>query len=231
MAIISEVGVALATVANSIGHIREISEAIREGRDYLKVTHPEVKDDLIMMCAEMQKSASALATASSIVTHFRFVIGDSLPGEASRFNEHLMANKSQAETLEQQIASMRGHCLVIKEHAETVKKKAGGGMRSLAAAFGLHSVERERELADALEGIYDEEMQYHQGVNMMARAVRRTLEAVQEALGPPGVIDPGNVPAAAAVLGEYATAFAELESACNYNALQLQQSIDALRLP
>src|SRR4051812_38299793 len=124
MAMIGEVRDALALVADSISHIRTLSEAIREGKEYLRTTHPQVKEDLIVMCEEMRKSASALAAASSIVTHFRFVIGDALSSEASRFNDYLVESKSQAETLEQQIDSMRGHCTVIEAHAEAVEDAA-----------------------------------------------------------------------------------------------------------
>lgn len=230
MAIIQEVIDAIAAVADSVDHVRTISEAIKNGRDYLKTTHPHVASDLVVMCEEMRKSSQALAAASSIVTHFRFVIGDALVAEAARFNEHLMNHKSQAETVDQQLRSMRGHCSVIEKHAEAIRKNADPkGLKSLAAALGLHSGDRERELADALRGIYDEEMQYHSGVHGMANAVKAALKAVQETLGPPGVIEPRKVPEAALLLGEYATAFAKLESDCNYNGLQLQASIDALQ--
>ncbi|MCG8468405.1 MAG: hypothetical protein MJB57_09395 [Gemmatimonadetes bacterium] len=231
MTITREVLDALAAVTQSIGHVRDLSEAIRDGKQYLSTNHPEVKDDLVALCQEMQKSATALATASSIITHFRFVIGDDvLASEAARFNDYLVANKAQAETLRQQLRSMRGHCTAIEEHANKIAESADPkGFKSLAAALGLHSAEMEQKLADALQGIYDEEMAYHVGVNMMADAVEATLSEVQETLGPSGGIMPENVPSAAALLGEYATAFSELEAACNHCALQLQTSIDELR--
>lgn len=230
MAIIQEVRDAIAAVAEGVEHVRTISEAITNGRDYLKTTHPNVASDLIAMCEEMGKSSQALAAASSIITHFRFVIGDTLAEEASRFNEHLVSHKVQAETVDQRLRSMRGHCSVIEEHAEAIRKNADPkGLTSLAAALGFHSADRERELATALEGIYNEEMQYHFGVYEMANAVKAALKAVQDTLGPAGAIDPSKVPDAAAVLGEYATAFGQLETVCNYNFLQLQASIDALR--
>jgi len=230
MAIIGEVRDALTAVAEGVDHVRTISEAIKNGRDYLKTKHPHVASDVVAMCEEMRKSSEALAAASSIVTHFRFVMGDVQAAEASRFNEHLVNHKSQAETVDQRLRSMRGHCSVIEKHAETIRKDADPkGLTSFAAALGLHSVDRERELAAALQGIYDEEMQYHLNVYEMANAIKAALKAVQDTLGPPGVIDPSKVPDAAVVLGEYATAFAELESDCNYNVLQLQASIDSLQ--
>jgi hypothetical protein len=228
--IISEVKDAIEAVAQTVEHVRKISEAIKSGRDYLKTKHPHLATDLITMCEEMRKSSQAVAAASSIVTHFRFVMGDALAAEASRFNEHLVDHKAQAETVEQRLNSMRGHCSIIKQHAKKIAENASpSGLTSLAAALGLHSTAREQELATALEGIYDEEMQYHAGVFQMANAIKAALKAVQDTLGPPGVIDPRQVRPAAIVLGEYATAFERLETNCNYNALQLQASIDVLQ--
>jgi hypothetical protein len=230
MTIIREVREAISAVSESIDHIQTISEAIKKGKDYLKTQHPHVASDLAAMCEEMSKSSQALASASSIITHFRFVIGDIRATEAARFNEHLVNHKTQAETLKQRIRSMRGSCGVIRQHAEEIGQKAiPNGLTTIAAALGLHSEKREQELADALQGIYNEEMQYHRGVVEMANAVRIALKAIQDELGPAGVIDPGKVPNAAAVLGEYATAFANLEARCNYNALELQASIDELQ--
>ena len=138
MAIIKEVRDAIEAVAETVEHVRKISEAIKNGRDYLKTKHPHVASDLVVMCKEIRKSSQALAAASSIVTHFRFVIGDALAAEASRFNEHLVDHKAQAERVEQQLRSMRGHCKVIEEHAKAIAQNANpGGLTSLAAALGF----------------------------------------------------------------------------------------------
>ncbi len=230
MPIVKETLDAIDAVSGAIDNIKTISEAIRDGIDYVKTQHPAVADDLAGMCEEMRKSSLALAAASSIVTHFRFVIGDSLSSEATRFNEHLIAYKSQAASVAQRLDAMRGHCSVIKKHADSIGAEAGKkGLKSLFAVFGLHAPEREKALAYALEGIYNEELDYHRNVYAMAAAITQSLAAVQDALGPPGMIDPDNIPAAASLLGEHAEAFAQLETRCNYNALALQTSIDELR--
>jgi len=230
MPVVQEVRDAIAAVSESIDHIQAISEAIKKGKDYLKTQHPHVASDLAAMCEEMRKSSQALASASSIVTHFRFVIGDTQAAEASRFNEHLVRHKAQAKVVKQRLESMRGHCHVIKEHAEKIRQEADPkGLTTIAAVLGLHSSERERSLAGALDSIYDEETQYHRGVHEMASAIKAALQAVQDELGPAGTIVPDNVPNAAAVLGEYATAFANLETRCDNNAYELQSSIDELQ--
>lgn len=230
MTIVKEVADAIGAVANSIKHIRTIAEAIKDGRAYLKTNHPEVAKNLAAMCVEMQKSSHALASASAIVTDFSFVLGPDLASEAARFNKRLIDHKKDAETVEQRIDSMRGHCSIIKSHADAiaVSAESRGLKSSVASALGLHSAAKEQDLANALQGIYDDEMAYHEGVYSMAHAIRGALKAVRDALGPPGAIDPANVPNAAKVLGEHATAFAELESDCKTIGRELQQSIDEL---
>ncbi len=230
MAIIKEVLDALTAVKESIDHIQTISDAIKKGKDYLITQHPNVANDLVIMCEEMRKSSQALASASSIITHFRFVIGDTQSTEASRFNEHLVSHKLQAETVDQQLNSMRGHCHIIEQHVNIIRDNADPkGLRAIAAVLGLHSGEKENQLADAIEGIYNEELQYMLGVNAMAHAIKTTLHEVQNELGPAGMIDPKRIPLAAAVLGEYAQAFEQLQARCNHNALELQTSINQLQ--
>ena len=230
MPIVGETLDALGAVSEAIGNVRTIAQAVRDGRDYLKTTHPEVAEDLAAMCEEMRKTAHALASASSIVTHFRFVVGDGLSGEASRFNEHLLRHKSQAERVRQLLESMRGHCSTIRGHAEQIRDGARAkGLRSLFSFLGLHSEAREDELAEALDRIYNEELDYHLNISAMAAAIGLALQSVQEALGPPGMIDPAKVPDAARVLGEHAEAFARVEADASFSALDLQDSIDSLR--
>jgi len=54
MGVIKEVADALKDVADGIEHIRTVAKAVQDGRDYLKITHPEIRQDLAAMCAEMR---------------------------------------------------------------------------------------------------------------------------------------------------------------------------------
>lgn len=229
MAIVSEVLNAVKEVAEGIENIRKISEAVRDGRDYLMSTHADVASELAAMCEEMKKSLMALASASSIVTHFRFVLGDNPSGEAARFNNHLLNHKAKAEGVRQQLESMRGHCHIIKTHADRIQSQAEArGLRSIYAFLGLHSEQKEKELADALQEIYNDEMDFYRTIQAMEQAVQSTLTAVQVALGPPGTIDPSLIPQAASVLGEHVPLFSDLETKANFYTLELQSSIDTL---
>ena len=226
MTIVKGVLDAINAVSKGIENMQRMSKAIKTGKDYLKTQHPDVAIDLAIMCDEMRKSSNALASASSIVTDFRFVVGDAQPNSALQFNRIFSEHKEKAGTVEQVIDSMCGHCRVITTQRKSPRKWTQRTPFPLILA--QHSNEREQDLAKALQEIYDEEMEYHNGVVAMADVVKATLKAVQDELGPPGIIDPNNVPDAGVVLGEYATAFSKLETRCKSVSTELQEIIDAL---
>jgi len=230
MGVIKDVADALKDVAEGIEHIRTVAEAVRDGKDYLKATHPEIRKELAAICAEMRNTLIAVASASAILTHFRFTVtGSTLDAEPGRFNDHLIAHKNRAAQVDTSLQAMRGHCHAIKEHAEHLKKRAQSlNLGRLLLLFGIDSAERDQQVAAALEQIYDDEMQGYVLVTQLTLALQKSLDEVAKALGPPGTMLPANVPVAAAVLGEYADAFSILETTANYMALDLQQSIDSL---
>jgi len=125
---------------------------------------------------------------------------------------------------------MRGHCHAIRQHVDRLRTRAESlNLDRLLLLFGIDSAERDREVAGSLQDIYDEEMQAYRLASQLSLALQLALNDVSRALGPPGAMQPGNVPAAAVILGEYAEAFSRLESTSNYVALELQQSIDVLK--
>jgi hypothetical protein len=226
MSIIKDVSDAIKDVADGIKHIQTIAKAVREGRDYFKVKHPDIKRDLTVMCLEMRNTMTGIAAASAVLTHFRFTIsGSAVDSEPRAFNDHLISHKEIAQKASQSLHAMRGHCHVIKEHADKLLTK---NPHRLLLLFGIDSAERDREVARSLEKIYDEEMQAYRVARQLTRALELSLNEISEALGPAGSMLPKNVPTAAALLGEYADAFSRLETTSNYIAFDLQQSIDAL---
>jgi hypothetical protein len=228
--IVAEVVDGVKLVSGGIQNIRTILKAIEDGIDYLHNRHPDVKDDLIAMCKEMQKTTQAVAAASAIITHFRFTVaGSAAELEPARFNEHFMKYKTQAVDVTEQLNSLRGRCGIIKDHADKLDEEARkANLIGLFKLFGFDSEERERKLATALQRIYDDELQYHENVYEMRRTLEVTLDDVQSKLGPAGSMDPENVPKAAQTLGEYAEVFSKLESDANYAAFELQKAINEL---
>jgi hypothetical protein len=228
--IVAEVMDGMKLVSGGIQNIRTILSANEDGRDYLQSRHPNVKDDVIAMCKEMQKTTQAVAAASAIVTHFRFtVVGQAVEMEPARFNEHFMKHKAQAVAVTRQLNSLRGRCGIIRDHANNLNEEAKrANLMGLFKLFGFDSRERELQLVEALQRIYDDEMQYHSNVYAMGRTLQVTLDDIHSKLGPGGSMDPRNVPKAAQALGEYAELFSKLESDANYAALQLQETINDL---
>lgn len=230
MAIIKEVLDALKDVADGIEHIRTVASAIRDGRKYLTLKYPEVKTDLGALGTELQNTATAVAAASAVLTHFEFTVaGMDVDRQPARFNDYLIAHKEKAALVARSLQAMRGHCHVIHKHAENLKKRAESlNLSRLLLLFGLDSAERDRQVAEALKEIYDEEIQGYKLVAQLSFALQTALNSISEALGPPGTMDPKNVAAAAKLLGEYAVVFQRLETQSNYLALDIQQSIDVL---
>lgn len=230
MTIVNEVADGIKLVAGGIENIRKIYSAIRDGKEYLENRHPDVKTDVVAMCIEMRKTLQAIATASSIITHFRFnVSSQAMLSEPSRFNDYLMQYKTQASNIESQLDSLRGHCHKIRQHAQGLEEKAKNAkLAGMLKLFGLNSDQKERELSDALGRVYDDEMQFHSNVWNMRMILERSLDDIGQKLGPPGSMDATNVPIAAAALGEYAEQFSRLEAEANYTALQLQGLVDEL---
>jgi hypothetical protein len=231
MSIVKDVADGIKAVSEGIDHIRTVAKAVNEGLGYLKLQHPEIHEDLAAMCAELRNTSIAVAAASAILTHFRFTVcGSTIDSEPARFNDHLIAHKEKAAKVSSSLQALRGHCQVIKRHAETLRQRARSlNLSKLLLLFGIDSAKREQEVLTALQDIYDDEIHGYVLVDRLSRALQEALDDIGNALGPPGTALPANVPQAAVLLGEYAVAFGALETQANYLALDLQQSIDALQ--
>jgi hypothetical protein len=230
MGLLHEAAEAIKGVAAGVEHVRTIATAIRDGRDYLKLTHPETARDLSAMCAEMRNTLTAIAAASAILTHFHVsVAGSAIDSKPRAFNDHLVAHKEKAQVVMISLHAMRGHCPVIKQHVERLRTRAKSlNLERLLLLFGIDSVERDRAVADSLQDLQDEEMQAYRLAGQLSLSLQLALNDISHALGLPAAVQPENVPAAAALLGAYADAFGRLESTSSYVALELQQSIDVL---
>jgi hypothetical protein len=230
MGMIKDVLDCLKTVADGIKQIQTVAQAVRDGKDFLKAKHPEIRSDVVAMCSELRNTCTAVAAASAVLTHFRFTVaGSALETEPARFNNHLIAHKEKAALVSQSLQAMRGHCHAIEVHVDRLRQRAKSlNFDKMLLLFGVNSAARDQEVAEALQKIYDEEMQGYLLVGQLSKALQGSLADIANSLGPSGSMLPANVPRAAALLGEYADAFSVLESTSNFLALDLQQAIDAL---
>jgi methyl-accepting chemotaxis protein len=215
MSAFEDVVSALDMLVKSVENVQKIAEAIKSGVDYVKQAHPEARSDLIAMSREMANTLDALAVASSVVTRFGFTVeGEDLDKQPGRFNDYYQKKVLEENALERQIETLRGHCHIIRDHAEDLSKLASNnGLHSLFNLLGVSSSEKETELAERLNDIYNEEMEISLTVNTTSRAVKQAMEDIQNALGGASM-SPANVPKAAALLQKYRDHFNVLQSHC-----------------
>jgi len=229
MAVVKEVLEAIKLLGDGVKSMEAIVTACGDGKKYLMNRHPDVAADLAAMCVEIQKTLLAMATASSVVTNFRFTIaGEAVATEPRRFNQAFIAHKPVEAEFRAQINRSRGRCSQIGTHARRMQEKANGtDLSSVFSLLGVPAKERQLDLARTLQMVYDDDRMFHDVVDQMTIAVTATFRAVQDALGPSGAMDPARVVVAAKVLGEHADEFLPIESRCLFLAGELQKVIDA----
>lgn len=215
MTIFEEVAAALDMLAKSIDNVQKIAASIKSGVDYVKQAHPEARSDLIGLSQEMVKTLDALAVASSVVTRFGFTVeGEDVDKQPGRFNDYYQQKVVEENALTRQIEALRGHCHVIRGHADALSNLASKkGLHSLFNLLGISSSEKEAELASRLQEIYNEEMEIYLTVIKMSWAVTQAMENVHSELGGT-VMSPANVPKAASLLQNYRVLFNEFQSHC-----------------
>lgn len=199
-------------LSESVDNIKNIIASIKTGVDYVKRSHPDVSGDLIAMSQQMSDTLDALTMASSLVTRFSFTTaGSAVDNEPTRFNDFYRDNIGDENLLRQKIDSLRGHCHIIKTHAEALDQRASEkGLNSFLNLLNIRSSEKELELSDRLDQIYNEEMEIHLTVYTMAGVVHNAMEDVNNCLAG----NPKNISQAAALLNEYRQPFSRLQSDC-----------------
>ncbi len=209
MTILKEIIDGIAIVADAIKNINEIHTAIKDGKKYFEKAHPEIKQDVIGMCAELQKTCNAIATASSVITNFKFnSSAGALDGEPTRFNNYFISYKTNKNEAEDLIRSLKGHCYIIREHAEKITQ---GKAEMFWSFFGLQSQQRETDLGALLQQIYNDEASFFTIVYHMAQCMNSAIEDVTNSLTIDCMMHSSKVPAAALKLNEYSAAFKKLE--------------------
>lgn len=230
MTIVKEVIDGLESIAKSIKNIKEISAAVKEGKKYLDNRHPDVKDDIKLMVNELRKSMGVVAEASAVLSRFRFTVSaDMRSSELVRFNTYFIHHKQQAQFIKDSLEDLRGHCSKIREHAMKLTDSATvDGFARLFAKLGLRSPERERDLGEKLDRLAYEDFAVANSAMQMERCLDMALNEIQNSLGNKGVMHEENVPKAAALLDEYARAFAPLEASARTAANEVQELINTL---
>lgn len=203
----------LKLVADGINSVRTIQEAIKNGANYLKIKHPQVRNDLRAMVSELGKSLSVIKRASAVLTNFHFAISaDTSGSELARFNNYFIHSKDEAQHLREHIDDLRTHCGKIREHATKISGEADAtGFAKIFHFLGLNSPKLEMELGEKLDKLAWEDFEIANSAERMLTCLEMALKDVQNALGVGGAMYPDNIPAAAALLAELGPEFEKME--------------------
>lgn len=220
----------LKLVAEGIKNVRTIAEAVKDGEAYVRVNHPDVQVTLRALLAELEKSLMLVKQASAVLTNFRFAVAtDGQGAELARFNNYFIKAKTDEEYLRKSVEDLRTHCSKVRAEASKI---AGGATApafvKLFGFLGLHSADREKELAEKLDKLAYEDFAVANSAQRMLDCLTGALKDVQDALGPGGAMYSQHVPAAAALLGQYGPAFSDMEDLAADGVRELRSVIEDL---
>lgn len=232
MTAIAEVLDLLKVVADGIGNVRTVVEAARDGEKFLRTHYPDAEKDLADLLDEIGKLTEYLADASSIITGFAFTVtGSDVDRQPRAFNDLLVQRQAVFARFDNQLQLTRTHCSRIDDYGDALLKKAQE--RGLHNLFGLLNAgsEQAQRMSDLVLDVWTNDQTLLREFKSMSEAVRRALDDVQAALGPPGQMLIENVPAAAALLGEYSTAFVPIQLEADEVKRELHALVNDLRPP
>ena len=203
----------LKLVAEGIENIKDIVDAVKSGRDYLKLKHPELRSDLRALILELRKNVNLIKQASSVLTNFRFAITEDAMGEElARFNRYFIDSKAQTDNIRAHIDDLRSRCSKIRDHGKRIAGQAtAAGFAKFFNLLGLGDTEREVQLGIQLDKLSYQDFDAANAAELMVECLELALWEVQDTLGSNGLMLPEGVPAAAALLAQYGRAFEEME--------------------
>ena len=222
----------LEIVATAIENIRTIGDAVRDGKAYLEKKHPEAKKDVVVMLEEMVKTTKFVREASAVITAFRFVKDSD--ASATEFNALWVKQNAEAKYFRDNLDALRGHCGVIRQHADKIAIEALNGDRDYKVLFGnlfgLNSPQRDAELAAQLARLANEDYDVEQTARLLLDTIERALGAVNEAItSEDDMIDPTRLAAGAAILRQCREKFVPIEQKAEVARASITKLIDELR--
>lgn len=214
MPLVKEIAESFKLLGDVIKSTREIVKAVNDGREYLKRYYPEAQGDLSSLLRQMQRAIEGLASVTKVISGFRFVVAGTSVDRATadrdlaRLNDYLIAQREKASILKGSIRDLKADCDKVRKLRDKLdartKTHSWGSMFEL---FGSKARKRSQELHSALSNFYADDQRMIQLLSDSLALTEKALAEVEDALGPPGIANPYNVPIAAQVLGLYATLF------------------------
>jgi hypothetical protein len=219
----------LGVVKEAVENVVAVVQAVRDGRDYLKQNYPEARKDVELMLLELRKNLVLIADVSGVLTRFRFDANDN--GLAlQRFNDYYIQQSAKTVAAKQGVDQLRSRCSAVREHAGNVSE--GLGMSAFQRFFEKLNVAaalRRGELATILDRLSYEDFANARAADKILECGELALGHVQRALETNGLMQVTNVPAAAALLREYAQQFEPLGRESQATASTIDQLAQELR--
>jgi len=235
MPVIKVIAESIKLLGEVVKRTREIVDAVKDGRAYLKRYHPEAQGDLSSLLRQMQQAIEGLASVTKVISGFRFVVaGTSVDRAAAdrdlaRLNDYLIEQRKHASILKGNIRELKADCDKVRQLRDKLdtrtKSHSWGSMFEL---FGAKARERSQELHSALSNFYADDQRMIELLSHGLAMTERALVEVEDALGPPGMLNPYNVPVAAEVLGLYSMIYRTSDNDLHSLADELSEACTAI---
>jgi chromosome segregation ATPase len=214
MPLVREIAESIKLLGDVVKSTREIVEAVNDGSKYLKRYYPEAQGDLSSLLRQMQRAIEGLANVTKVISGFRFVVAGNSVARATaerdlaRLNRYLIEQRKKAASLRGSIRKLKADCDKVRKLRDKLdartKTHTWGSMFEL---FSSKARKRSQELSSALSNFYADDQQMIKLLSDSLDLAEKALAEVENALGPPGIQNPYNVPIAAQILGLYAVLF------------------------
>ena len=162
----------------------------------------------------MQRAIEGLASATKVISGFRFIVaGTSVElataeRDLARLNDYLIAQREKTSILKGRIRDLKADCDKIRKLRDKLDARTKThNWGSMFELFGSKARKLSQELHSVLSNFYADDQGMIQLLTDSLALTERALAEVEDALGPPGIANPYNVPLAAQVMGLYAVLF------------------------
>jgi len=237
MSVIREIADSIKLMGDVVKSTREIVKAVNDGREYLKHYYPDAQGDVSSLLQQMQRAIEGLASVTKVISGFRFVVAGSTVERATadrdlaRLNDYLIAQREKASNLRGKIRDLKADCDKVRRLRDKLdartKTHSWGSMFEL---FGSKARKRSQELHSALSNFYADDQRMIQLLTDTLTLAEKAIAEVEDALGPPAIANPYNVPVAAQIPGAYAVLFRTPYNELDSLADDLNQARMALTL-
>jgi chromosome segregation ATPase len=236
MVLVSEVADVIRMLADVVKNTREIVDAVNDGRKFLASRYPEAQQDFGDLIDQMQHTVEGLAEVTKLISGFRFVSDggaidrETADRELARFNDYVIEQKKDIANLKNRIRALKADCEKVRVLRD--KLDARTETRSWGSLFGLlgaKAQQRSLELHSTLSNFYADDQRMIDLFRQTLELAENGIQDVENALGPPGMANPYNVPAAAEILGTYAVLFDAPQNELHRLADVLSETRTALR--